>query len=108
MLLDRLAGLLWHADQVSSILIFFIGVLPSLPVFMFLYGLIGGWDRGTLNEFGESAAMTGPLRGLVSWLMVKPTVLGARLSPLDNRFPIGIRADALEEARSLSLEKVQL
>ena len=107
-LLDRLAGLLWHADQISSILIFFIGVLPSLPVFMFLYGLVGGWDRGTLNEFSESAAMTGPLRGLVSWLMVKPTALGARLSPLDNRFPICIRADALDEARSLTLEKVRL
>ncbi|MGE5643523.1 MAG: lipopolysaccharide biosynthesis protein, partial [Byssovorax cruenta] len=40
-LLDRLAGLLWHADQISSILIFFIGVLPSLPVFMFLYGVVG-------------------------------------------------------------------
>jgi hypothetical protein len=40
--------------------------------------------------------------------MVKPTALGARLSPLDNRFPICIRADALEEARSLTLEKVQL
>jgi O-antigen/teichoic acid export membrane protein len=107
-LMDRVAALLWHADQISSILIFFIGVLPSLPVFMFLYGLVGGWDRGTLNEFGESAAMTGPLRSLVSWLMVKPTALGARLSPLNNRFPIRIRADAMEEARSLTLEKVQL
>jgi O-antigen/teichoic acid export membrane protein len=107
-LMDRVAALLWHADQISSILILFIGVLPSLPVFMFLYGLVGGWDRGTLNEFGESAAMTGPLRSLVSWLMVKPTALGARLSPLNNRFPIRIRADAMEEARSLTLEKVQL
>ena len=36
------------------------------------------------------------------------TALGARLSPLNNRFPISIRPAAMEEARSLTLEKVRL
>ncbi len=106
--LDRLSAVLWHGDQITSILIFFIGVLPSLPVFMFLYGLAGGWDHATLAEFREAAGMTGPVRGMVDWLMVKPTALGARLSPLTGCFPISIRARAMEEAGSLTLEKVRL
>src|SRR5512143_2392157 len=96
LLLDRLSALIWQGDQITSILIFFIGVLPSLPVFMFLYGLAGGWDDATLSEFGEAAAMTGPVHGMVDWLMVRPSALGARLSPLTNCFPISIRATAVE------------
>ena len=106
--MNELSALIWQGDQITSIIIFFIGVLPSLPVFMFLYGLFGGWDDATLNEFREAATMTGPMRGMVVWLMVKPTALGARLSPLNNRFPISIRAAAMEEARSLTEEKVKL
>jgi hypothetical protein len=83
-------------------------VLPSLPVFMFLYGIFGGWDEATLTEFREAAAMTGPVRGMVTWMMVKPTALGARVSPLNNRFPISIREAAMVEARSLTEEKVKL
>jgi hypothetical protein len=52
--------------------------------------------------------MTGPMRGMVTWMMIKPTALGARLSPLNNRFPISIREAAMVEARSLTEEKVKL
>ncbi len=108
LIMDQLAAIIWRGDQITSIVIFFIGVLPSLPVFMFLYGLAGGWDDATLSEFRDAAAMTGPVHGLVEWLMVKPTALGARISPLNGRFPISIRAEAMEEARALTLEKVKL
>ncbi|MEW5938799.1 MAG: hypothetical protein AB1750_04000 [Chloroflexota bacterium] len=108
LIMDRLSALIWQGDQITSIVIFFIGVLPSLPVFMFLYGLFGGWDDATLAEFREAAAMTGPVRGMVEWLMVKPTELGARISPLNNRFPISIREAAMAEARELTMEKVKL
>ena len=108
LLMDRLSAIIWQGDEITSIVIFFIGVLPSLTVFMFLYGLFGGWDDATLDEFREATAMTGPVRGLVDWLMVKPTTLGAQLSPLNNRFPINIRAAAMLEAKSLTEEKVKL
>jgi O-antigen/teichoic acid export membrane protein len=108
LVMDRLAAFLWRGDQLTSILIFFIGVLPSLPLFMFLYGLFGGWDAGTLSEFREAASMTGPIRGLVHWLMVKPTVAGTCISPLNNRFPITIRAEAMAEAVMLTEQKVKL
>ncbi len=107
LIMDRVAALLWKGDQLTSILIFFIGVLPSLPVYMFIYGLFGGWDDATLLEFREAGRMTGPVRGIVDWFMVRPTALGARLSPLNNRFPIWIRAEAMEEARQLTEERVK-
>ena len=106
--MDQLSALIWQGDEITSIIIFFIGVLPSLMIFMFLYGLFGGWDDATLAEFREATAMTGPVRGLVDWLMVRPTALGAQISPLNNRFPITIRPLAMEEARSLTEEKVNL
>lgn len=107
-MLDRFSALVWKGDQVTSILIFFVGVLPSLPVFMFLYGFFGGWDDATLSEFQDANSMAGPMRLIVEWLMVKPTRLGARVSPLTNRFPISIRSQAMDEAQSLTMEKVKL
>lgn len=106
--MDRISAFIWKGDQITSISIFFIGVLPSLPVFMFLYGLFGGWDEATLAEFSEAASMTGPIRSIVHRLMVKPTELGAHLSPLNNRFPISIRPAAMDEAQNLTDEKVKL
>ncbi len=44
-----LGGLLWHGDQISSVLIFFIGILLSFPLFAFLYALLrrlGRWLPG--------------------------------------------------------------
>ena len=108
LLMDQLSALIWQGDQITSIAIFFIGVLPSLPVFMFFYGLFGGWDDATLTEFREAAAMTGPVRGMVKWMMVEPTALGARLSPINGRFPISIRESAMVEARELTEERVKL
>jgi O-antigen/teichoic acid export membrane protein len=108
LLMDRFSALIWQGDQITSIIIFFVGILPSLFVFMFLYGIFGGWDDATLAEFVDAAAMTGPLRGVVTWLMVKPSIMGARLSPLHGRFAITIRAAAMDEARSLTEEKVKL
>ncbi len=108
LLMDSLSALIWKGDQITSIVIFFIGVLPSLPVYMFLYGLFGGWDDATLTEFREAAAMTGPVSGMVEWMMVRPTAFGARLSPINGRFPISIREAAMVEARELTEERVKL
>ncbi|KAF0108231.1 MAG: hypothetical protein FD146_805 [Anaerolineaceae bacterium] len=101
-------GFLWKGDQITSVLIFFIGILPSFPLFMFLYGLFGGWDRDTLAELKDAVALTGGMRGLTRWGIYEPTALGARLSPLNGRFPITNRVEAMEEARMLTEEKVRL
>jgi O-antigen/teichoic acid export membrane protein len=101
-------GFIWKGDQITSVLIFFIGILPSFPLFMFLYGLFGGWDPATLAELNEAVSLTGGVRWLTRWGMYEPTRLGARLSPLNGRFPITNRPEAMEEARILTQEKVKL
>ncbi|MDP2976713.1 MAG: hypothetical protein Q8N45_10950, partial [Anaerolineales bacterium] len=107
-LLWWVTGYIWKGDQITSVLIFFIGVLPSFPLYMFLYGLFGGWDEATLAELRDAAALTGGVRWLARWGIYAPTALGAHISPLNGRFPITIRAAAMEEARLLTEEKVKL
>ena len=107
MLLRWVTGLVWKADEISSIVIFLIGVLPSLPVYMFIYGLAGGWDTDTLEELHQAVALTGFARPL-AWVIWKSTDLGAKLSPIHARFPISIRPAAMLEARDLTIEKVIL
>ncbi len=106
--LSLISNLIWKGDQITSVLIFFIGILPSFPLYAFLYGLFGGWDDATLAELSDAVALTGGARGLARWGFYKPTALGARLSPLNGRFPISIREAAMLEARSLTEEKVRL
>jgi O-antigen/teichoic acid export membrane protein len=106
--LSLMTAILWKGDQITSVLIFFIGILPSFPIYIFLYGLFGGWDNDTLAELKEAVMLTGKVRWLTRWGMYEPTALGARLSPLNNRFPITNRAEAMKEARLLTVEKVRL
>ena len=106
-LLRWLTGLIWRGDPVTSIAILFVGLLPSLPLFAFLYGLAGGWDDATLAEVRRAVDLTSFMRPL-AWLFWAASSLGARLSPLHGRFPITIRPEALEEARQLTLQRVRL
>jgi len=106
-LLRWLTGYIWQGDQITSVLIFFIGILPSFPVYMFFYGLFGGWDVGTLAELRHAVGLTGFARPL-AWTIWASTDLGARISPLHNRFPITIRLEAMKEANALNTEKVKL
>lgn len=101
-------SLIWKGDQITSVLIFFIGILLSFPLYMFFYGLFGGWDAETLEELKSAVALSGSVRGLTRWGMYEPTALGARLSPLNGRFPITNRAAAMDEAKALTDERVKL
>lgn len=107
LLLRWFTGLIWKDDQLTSVLIFFIGILPSFPVYLFFYGLFGGWDQATLDELKAAAELTGGLRPLARIIWAS-TALGARISPLHGRFPITIRDAALREAEALTNEKVKL
>jgi O-antigen/teichoic acid export membrane protein len=103
-----MTAVIWKGDQLSSVLIFLIGILPSFPLYMFFYGLFGGWDADTLAELKEAVGLTGPVRGLTHWGIYAPTALGARLSPLNGRFPIFIRPAAMLEAAEITRDKVKL
>jgi O-antigen/teichoic acid export membrane protein len=104
-----LGGLIWRGpgDQIGSIVIFFVALLPAFPLFAFFYGLFGGWDDATLDEVRQAADLSTFMRPLAR-LFWAASALGARLSPLHGRFPIRIRQEAMAEARSLTVERVAL
>jgi O-antigen/teichoic acid export membrane protein len=106
--LTLVAKLVWTGDDISSILLFFIGLLPAMPVYFFFYALVGGWDDAGLDELAEAAHLTGFLYHVVNIVFVLPSRWGAKLSPLHNKFPIGIRGAAQAEAKLLTEERVKL
>jgi hypothetical protein len=100
-------GLIWKNDQLTSVLIFFIAIVPSYPVFAFLYAFFGGWDDDTLEEVHQAASLASFMKPL-AWLFWAASAVGARISLLHGRFPITNRADALAEAKALQTERVSL
>jgi O-antigen/teichoic acid export membrane protein len=106
-LLRWVTGLIWQQEQMTSVLIFFIALVPSYPIFAFLYAFFGGWDDDTLGEVHQAASLASFMKPL-AWLFWAASNLGARLSPLHGRFPISIRSEALAEAKALQDERVSL
>lgn len=106
--LTALARLIWQGDEITSVALFFIGLVPCMPVFFFFYALAGGWDDAGLEEAAEAGRMTGFLHPVVNVLFIAPSRWGAKLSPLHNRFPITMRPTAMTEAQELTAERVKL
>jgi hypothetical protein len=90
-----------------AVILFFIALLPSLPVFCFFNGLFGGWDDPGLAELRLAAGLSS-LGKPIAWLIYYASALGARLSPLHGRFAIDIYGQAQREAQSLTEERVSL
>ncbi len=106
--LSLIANFVWQGDEISSVALFFIGLLPAMPVFFFFYALAGGWDDAGLEEVTEASHMTGFLYPVVKVIFELPSRWGAKLSPLHNRFPIKMRETAMEEALALTKSRVKL
>ncbi len=109
LILEFTGSLIWDGDLITSALIFFIAVVPSLYIFSFFSGITGTWDKNTLGEFERASGMV-RMRG-VGWMARRfygAVALGARISPLHDRFPIDIYEEAMIEAEELTREKKQL
>jgi O-antigen/teichoic acid export membrane protein len=100
-------GLLWKNDSMSSILIYVIGVVLSFPLYSFLYGVFGGWDDNTLDDFHRAVSISNFARP-VTWLFWKASTIGAHISPLHGRFPVRIYDEAMQEASTLTQERFRL
>jgi O-antigen/teichoic acid export membrane protein len=94
-------------NQIASVVLFFIALLPALPVFCFLDGLFGGWDNAGLSELRRAAGMSS-LGKPIAWLIYYSSTFGARLSPLHGRFPIDAYDSAKVEATDLTEGRVSL
>ncbi|MFW9952979.1 MAG: lipopolysaccharide biosynthesis protein [Candidatus Thorarchaeota archaeon] len=110
-ILEIISQALWGGvnDLVSSALIFFIGIVPSLYLYSFFSGLTGTWDERTLEEFKRASSMV-RMRG-VGWFARRfygSIAFGAKYSPLHNRYPIDIYDEAMAEAAEITKEKKEL
>lgn len=74
---------------VATALLVLLGILFLFPAVLMcpFYGLYGGWDEFTLEEFRKTAQISGPSKGIMM-LMYKITAFFARISPLYNKFPL--------------------
>ena len=106
-ILRWVTGLIWQGDQATSLLIYLIGLLCSFPLYGFLYGAFGGWDKDGLTVFRRAVDNSSFIRP-AAWVLWKSSSAGARISPLNNRFPIDIYQEAMEEAKLLTAERVAL
>jgi len=107
LLLRLLTGWIWRGDEITSILILVLVMIPSLPLYAFWYGLFGGWDSNTLAVLDRGTRLSSFMRPFTR-LFYHATALGARLSPLHNRFPFSNHEAAMAEAESLTQERVAL
>jgi hypothetical protein len=107
--LEFLSQLIWDGDILTSALLFFLATLPSLYLYSFFSGITGTWDDNTLNEFKRASEMV-RMKGL-GWLSKRfygAVALGARISPLHNKFQLDIFEEAMLEAEELTREKKEL
>lgn len=102
-----LTGLIWKQNEITSILILVIALIPSYPLYSFLYGFFGGWDANTLGVFDRGTRLSSFMRPFTR-LFYHASALGARWSLLHNRFPFTNHAAAMAEAESLTEERVAL
>ncbi|MHA1732440.1 MAG: lipopolysaccharide biosynthesis protein [Promethearchaeota archaeon] len=102
-----LVGIVWVPDLASSIVLFLATIFGGLFIYLFLMGLLGGWDDNTLGEFRRSLEVVAAVR----WFFVvlyKVTEVGHRISPLRNRFPVKVFEVAMAQARELTEMKKKL
>jgi len=105
--LRAIGNVIWRQDLATSLLLFFIAILPSLPWYCFWNGFFGGWDNRGLAVLRRAVGISHVGRPVAA-LIFHASALGARMSPLHGRFPITLYASAHQEARSLTAEKVPL
>jgi len=79
----------------------------SLPIFMFLSGLLG-WDRASLREFRDAAEIVPKPFGVLARFAYRVVALGCSLSPLQERFPGRLVKEAFDEAATLTASKAEL
>lgn len=94
---------------INTALIFLVGVFIFIFFYAFVEGLLGGYDDNTLEEFEKASQMVKvPLIGNFARGIYKSAKLGAKISPLHNKYPIDIYEKGMEEAFELTLEKRRL
>ena len=84
-----------------------LSLIGSLPIYMFLSGLLG-WDDASLAEFRDAAELVPAPFGAVARMAHRVVQLGSSLSPLHDRFPGNLVEEAAADAAELTALKAEL
>ncbi len=82
-------------------------LIGSLPVYMFISGLLG-WDSTALSEFRDAVELVPAPFGAIARAAHRLVEFGTFLSPLHNRFPGKMLAEAASDASELTALKTTL
>jgi O-antigen/teichoic acid export membrane protein len=91
----------------SAWLVVLVSLLGSLPIYMFLSGLLG-WDGASLAEFRDAAELVPSPFGAIARMAHAVVQFGSKLSPLHDRFPGKLVEEAATEAAELTALKAEL
>ena len=72
------------------------------PIMMFFYGLFGGWDHESLEDFRKCALISGPSKFIVLFIY-RFAARGYALCPIKERFKVDREAANLELAELITL-----
>ena len=91
----------------SAWLVVLLCLFGSLPVYMFISGLLG-WDSAALLEFRDAAELVPPPFGAIARMAHRIVEIGSTLSPLHNRFPGNLVEEASAQADELTAMKAEM
>ncbi len=100
-LLSSVQGLRIGTTGEASMLGTIALLLLSMPVYAFFTALLGGWDYGSLTDLRRATGLSG-VGYPYAWIMLQAVRLGAYISPLHGRFPVGLHSLAQEEALTVT------
>jgi O-antigen/teichoic acid export membrane protein len=109
LILDAFAQYAWMGPghTANSWMIVLVCLFASLPIYMFISGLLG-WDDAALAEFHDAAELVPSPFGAIARMAHGTVAFASRLSPLHGRFPGKLVEEAAQEARHLTAEKAVL
>jgi len=84
-----------------------LSLIGSLPIYMFLSGLLG-WDDASMAEFRAAAELVPAPFGAVARMAHRVVQLGSSLSPLHDRFPGRMVREAAADLAELTALKAEL
>ena len=108
-ILRAIATALWHGPghTANTWLVVMLTLIGSLPIYMFISALLG-WDDEELREFKDAVDLIPPPFAIFARITYAIVNVGCALSPLHNRFPARLNAEAALEAAQLTAAKVQM
>ncbi|HVN28437.1 MAG TPA: oligosaccharide flippase family protein [Candidatus Binataceae bacterium] len=109
LVLDQFARWAWEGPghTANSWMIVLVCLFASLPLYLFISGLLG-WDDMALEEFHDAAELVPHPFGIIARVAHGTVAFASRLSPLHDKFPARMMCEAAEEAKRLTSERALL